>query len=547
MLEIVNPVIRGFATDPSIIRVDDWYYVATSSFQWFPTIPLHRSADLAAWEHVGSVTTAAPGGSLAGLPDSGGVWAPSLSHDGDRFWVTYAIVRSVAAAYFDLTVYATWAREIGGPWSEPIALPSHGFDPSLFHHEGRHYLLNLQNDSRPEGRRFDGIVATEVELDEHSARPVGTTRLLLQRDNLLEGPKLYHHTGRFYLVAAEGGTGWEHGALVARGENLFGPYEVDHRPFVTTRDAPDAPLQKTGHVELVEAQSGAWFATMLASRPVDSPHGPRCPLGRETVIQPITWVDGWPRLRSGGHHPEVQIAVDGEHRAAAPAPDAVVQGLGTSWPWSTLRSPPGDWADTTTRPGWLRLVGQHGPESHWAVSLVAQRLAEHKAQVEVTIDAEPTTFTQSAGLVLMYDATAYLTLHVTWAEPIGEAQHGQQWSGRGGRRVVALVQRDSTGRRTVATHDLAPAGAVQLAATIEPTKVTFDVDGVSLGDELDITELSDDAGRLRFTGTMVGVSAHDTVDRAWTADFTAWTLRTTALQAWDQNRTPTPAVIEAMA
>lgn len=63
-----NPVIRGFAPDPSLIRVGEWYYVATSSFEWFPTIPLHRSRDLAHWEYAGHVRGAAPATRWAGCP-----------------------------------------------------------------------------------------------------------------------------------------------------------------------------------------------------------------------------------------------------------------------------------------------------------------------------------------------------------------------------------------------------------------------------------------------------------------------------------------------
>ena len=111
MRTVRNPVIRGFAPDPSLIRVGEWYYVATSSFEWFPTIPLHRSRDLVSWEYAGHVAGAVPGDSLAGVPDSGGIWAPALSWDGERFWVVYAIVRSLMTPYFNLEVYVRQPEE----------------------------------------------------------------------------------------------------------------------------------------------------------------------------------------------------------------------------------------------------------------------------------------------------------------------------------------------------------------------------------------------------------------------------------------------------
>ncbi|MBV7695856.1 family 43 glycosylhydrolase [Streptomyces sp. TRM70350] len=518
-----NPVIRGFAPDPSLVRVGDWYYVATSSFEWFPTIPLHRSRDLAHWEYAGHVRGAVPGDSLAGVPDSGGVWAPSLSWDGERFWVTYSVVRSVGTPYFDLDTYVSTATDVAGKWTAPRRVASHGFDPALFHEEGRLWLLNLQNDPRPGGRRFAGIVMTE--LDRETLVPIGGTHLLLQHDRLIEGPKLLRRDGWYYLVLAEGGTGWEHGVRVARSRALTGPYELDDRPLLTTRDDPEVPLQKAGHGELVETADGQWLLSHLTARPLRTPHGPRCTLGRETAIQRVVWdAEGWPRLAHGGRHPAVEVDVP--TRPWEPELPSLSAQL--DWPWSTLREyPDPSWADTTSRPGWIRLRGRHGPESRWGQSLLAQRITEHRAEAEVTVDARPRSFTQAAGLVLRYDSEAYLSLDVTWAEPEGEPQRGQQWRG-GGRTVLSLVERDEEGARQVAVVDVAEA-PVMLGVTIDGADARFWYlrDGVRapIGPPLDFSRLSDDYGtRLRFTGAMAGIHARDLVDASFTADFHGFRL-----------------------
>jgi len=542
---LVNPVVRGFAPDPTIVRADGAYYLATSSFEWFPTIPVYRSADLVHWEHVGAVDSAVPGRSLLGVPDSGGIWAPAMSHADGVFWMVYSVVRSVGRRFYDLETYLTVAADPAGPWAEPVRLPGHGFDPALFHHEGRHYLLNLQNDSRVGGRRFDGIVLTELEvpvvdgvahLDE--VRPVGSTHLLLQREELVEGPKITAHDGWFYLLLAQGGTGVEHGVLVARSRSVTGPYEVDEQVLLTSRDDPDQPLQKAGHGELVQTPGGQWFLTHLASRPLQTAAGPRNPLGRETAIQPIVFTDGWPRLAHGGWHPATVVqaptgAPAPENPAAAPAP-AAADTTTTGWPWSTLREPVGDWADTGARPGWLRLRGRMGPESLWQQSLLAQRLLEHHAEVSVLLEAEPTTFTQSAGLVLWYNTTSYYQLHLTWAEPDGQPQQGQQWQGRG-RRVLVLDHGHPEGARRLARQEV-PHGPVRLSATITGATAQLFWSPASagaaagepapVGGVLDMTELSDDFGpTLRFTGAFVGLSAVDLVEGRWHADFTDWQLR----------------------
>ena len=544
-MRALNPVIRGFAPDPTIVRAGDAYYLATSSFEWFPTIPVYRSTDLVHWEHVGAVDSAVPGRSLLGVPDSGGIWAPAMSHADGVFWMVYSIVRSVGRRFYDLETYLTLADDPAGPWAEPVRLPGHGFDPALFHHEGRHYLLNLQNDSRVGGRRFDGIVLTELDVPivdgaAHlgQVRPVGSTHLLLQREELVEGPKITAHDGWFYLLLAQGGTGVEHGVLVARSRSVTGPYEVDEQVLLTSRDDPDQPLQKAGHGELVQTPGGQWFLTHLASRPLQTAAGPRNPLGRETAIQPIVFTDGWPRLAHGGWHPATVVqaptgAPAPENPAATPAP-AAADTTTTGWPWSTLREPVGDWADTGARPGWLRLRGRMGPESLWQQSLLAQRMLEHHAEVSVLLEAEPTTFTQSAGLVLWYNATSYYQLHLTWAEPDGQPQQGQQWQGRG-RRVLVLDHGHPEGARRLARQEV-PHGPVRLSATITGATAQLFWSPASagaatgepapVGGVLDMTELSDDFGpTLRFTGAFVGLSAVDLVEGRWHADFTDWQLR----------------------
>ncbi|WP_114256020.1 glycoside hydrolase family 43 protein [Streptomyces sp. Go-475] len=531
MTVLRNPVLRGFAPDPSLIRVGDWYYVATSSFEWFPTIPLHRSRDLVHWEYAGHVQGAVPGNSLAGVPDSGGVWAPSLSWDGERFWVTYTVVRSVGTPYFDLDTYVSTAGAIGGEWSAPRRVASHGFDPALFHEDGRLWLLNLQNDHRPGGARFAGIVLTE--LDRETLETVGETHLLLQHDRLVEGPKLLRRDGWYYLVLAEGGTGWEHGVRVARAKELTGTYELDELPLLTTRDDPGVPLQKAGHGELVETPDGQCLLAHLTARPLHTPRGRRCTLGRETAIQAVTWdADGWPRLRHGGWHPAVEVDVPTSGHPLPPAgPPAEL-----TWPWSTLREPPDpSWADAAVRPGWIRLRGRHGPESRWAASLLAQRVTEHRAEAEVTVEARPVTFTQAAGLVLWYNPEAYLSLDLTWAEPWGEPQRGQQWrggAGGGGRTVLSLVERDEGGPRQVAVVDVAADAPVTLGVTVEGADARFwyvrDGARTAVGPALDFSRLSDDHGsRLRFTGALAGIHARDLVDAAFTADFTGFRLTCT--------------------
>jgi xylan 1,4-beta-xylosidase len=129
-LHITNPVLPGFHPDPSIVRVGHDYTIATSTFEWFPGVRLHRSTDLVSWEPAGHVLTRTSQLNLLGTPDSGGVWAPSLSYTDGMYWLVYSVLRTLGKPYKDLDNYVVTAPAPEGPWSDPVYLNSSGFDPS---------------------------------------------------------------------------------------------------------------------------------------------------------------------------------------------------------------------------------------------------------------------------------------------------------------------------------------------------------------------------------------------------------------------------------
>jgi xylan 1,4-beta-xylosidase len=503
-----NPVVRGFAPDPSVVRVGEWFYLAVSSFEWFPTVPIYRSHDLATWEVIGFVDTAVPTGNLKGVPDSAGIWAPALSHDGEKFWVTYSIVRTFIGRQLDVETYVAATKHPAEGWNPAIRVSGHGFDPSLFHHEGRHYLLNVQSDSRTGGSRFSGIVL--IPLDDDGTHTVGPPTLIVQHPTLVEGPKLIHHDGWFYLLLAQGGTGVEHGVLTARSRELTGPYEFDDRPLLTSRDDPTLRLQKAGHAELVQAANHRWYLAHLASRWLDTLQGRQFPWGREVSIQEIHWVDGWPRLVDGGWQPADTFETPAEAAESVPCSEE---------PWRSLRESVGDWMDSASRPGWIRLRGRHGIESQFDVSLIGRPLRDRRCVIETVLNALPTTFTESAGLALWYNSSSYYLLELTWAEPDCEPQKGQQWRG-GGSPVITVVARDTGEARVIAKRSVEPNAPLRLRAIVDGASASFEVDGEKFGPPLDMGVLSDDYGdKLRFTGSFAAIYAVDAVDAAFTADF----------------------------
>jgi xylan 1,4-beta-xylosidase len=518
---IQNPVLPGFHPNPSIVRTEHGYYLASSTFEWRPGIRLHRSADLVTWEPAGHVLTDPELWDMPGIPNSGGVWAPSLSHHEGLFWLVFAIVRTKDGPFKDMDVMLVTAPSIDGPWSAPRYLGGDGFDPSIFHDDdGRHWLVNMRWDHRPDHPSFAGITLQEVTTD---GSLFGEPRLIHRQDELVEGPNIYRRDGWYLLMVAEGGTGWNHGITVLRSRELAGPYEPDpHGPLLTTRDDPKLPLQKAEHGELVETTAGEWYLAHLASRPVDTPAGPRCVLGRETCLQPIVWTpDGWPRLAHGGHWPAEQVPAPAAATHPAPAPaderdDFDEPVLSPHWA-SPRRSVDPSWADLATRPGALRLHGGRTLFSGDGQSLVARRLTAHRAEAETLVRVHPRLPGQQAGLVCWYDTTTFYLLAVAGDE------HGPR---------LIIPAADEGAYAEIDTGIAVPDGAgVHLLARFDGPDLRFSArldrqQWQEVGPVLDAAILSDDHGsKLRFTGAFVGIAALDPATRTLIAEFDHFTYR----------------------
>lgn len=302
MRSIQNPVLTGFNPDPSVLRVEDDYYIATSTFEWFPGVQISHSRDLVNWHVVARPLNRYAQLDMRGNPNSGGIWAPCLSYADGLFYLIYTDTKDWAGAFKDVRNYLATAAAIEGPWSDPIYLNSSGFDPSLFHDDdGRKWLVNMLWDHRANRNNFGGILLQEYDPDKKTL--VGTAKnvFLGTTLGLVEGPHLYKREGYYYLLTAEGGTFLTHAATVARSKKIDGPYEVmPGNPLVSSASKPQLRLQSCGHGSLVQHADGSWMLAHLCRRPFKNG---RSILGRETALQKIVWNDGWPRLASGGQIP----------------------------------------------------------------------------------------------------------------------------------------------------------------------------------------------------------------------------------------------------
>ncbi|RAM55542.1 beta-xylosidase [Bacillus subtilis] len=269
-MKITNPVLKGFNPDPSICRAGEDYYIAVSTFEWFPGVQIHHSKDLVNWHLVAHPLQRVSQLDMKGNPNSGGVWAPCLSYSDGKFWLIYTDVKVVDGAWKDCHNYLVTCETINGDWSEPITLNSSGFDASLFHDkDGKKYLLNMLWDHRIDRHSFGGIVIQEYSDKEQKL--IGKPKVIFEGTDrkLTEAPHLYHIGNYYYLLTAEGGTRYEHAATIARSANIEGPYEVHpDNPILTSWHDPGNPLQKCGHASIVQTHTDEWYLAHLTGRPI---------------------------------------------------------------------------------------------------------------------------------------------------------------------------------------------------------------------------------------------------------------------------------------
>jgi len=525
---ITNPILRGFNPDPSIVRVGDDYYIATSTFEWYPGVQIHHSRDLKHWRLLTRPLRRASQLDLRGDPDSCGVWAPCLTYADGLFWLVYTDVKrygrttvggASGASLRDFHNYLVTAPTIDGDWSDPVPLNSSGFDPSLFHDDdGRKYLVNMLWDGRPGENRFAGIVLQEYS---HQRRALTGERTLIFKGTplgLTEGPHLYKRGGLYHLITAEGGTGFNHAVTMARASRLEGPYELHPDVHIlSSRTRPDAPLQRAGHADIVETQHGETYMVYLCGRPLKN-RG-RCVLGRETAIEKMAWgADGWLRTHRGDAVPALETPEAPVPECPfPPAParsDFEAPELPLDFQW--LRTPcPHDIFSLTARPGHLRLYGRESIGSLFTQALVARRQQAHCFGAETLMDFEARSFQQAAGLVCYYNSTKFHYLFVSWGDKLGRHL-----------RVMSALP-DAPVADAFTPSIAIPAGPVHLRVEADYERLLFawrleGGDWNWLPQTFDASVLSDEAaapGTPNFTGAFVGMACQDTSGAARPADF----------------------------
>ncbi|WCL53703.1 glycoside hydrolase family 43 protein [Gimibacter soli] len=469
--QYLNPILSGFHPDPGIVRGGDGaYYLVTSTFGWFPGLPVYRSTDLVSWSLIGHAIDRPGMLDFSGLGLSRGVFAPTISYRDGTYYIANTCVD--CRGNFIVT-----AKDPAGPWSDPVWLPDvGGIDPSLFFDDdGRVWLMN--NDA-PEGEpRYEGHRAIWLrEIDPKTFQPISDAHVIIdggvrpeEKPIWIEGPHIYKRDGWYYLSAAEGGTARGHSQVILRSRTVAGPYTpYEGNPILTQRDLSENrpfPVTSVGHADYVQDDAGNWWATFLGVRPYDTED--HYNTGRETYLLPVRWTpDGWPIiLKRDAKVPYL------DERPSLPkaAPPSLptngnfsyreeFDGATLDGHWISLREGHENWAKLEA--GSLVLTPQMLPlGSGRNPSFVARRQQHMTASASTAVTFEP-GINQSAGIAAFQNDAFFYALAVTLDDT--------------GNRIVELR------RRTGEAH--APDGTALASAPLKgdadaPVRLKIEADG----------------------------------------------------------------------
>ncbi|EQI15067.1 glycoside hydrolase family 43 protein [Clostridioides difficile] len=533
---IKNPILPGFNPDPCICRKGDDYYLVVSSFEWFPGIPVYHSKDLKNWELYTHILTDETKIDLKKLPSSKGIWAPCLTYceEEDLFYIVYGIMNSMNARYFDVDNYLITSKDIKGEWSEPVYIHSSGFDASILHDDdGKKWIASLDWETR-EGYEKPGVICL-VEYCTKKKEIVGYPKRIWSGGTdrgCIEAPHITKRGDYYYIMCAEGGTGYGHSVTMGRAKNIWRPYEKDSmNPIVTSIPGdfyerhdpdhlkpkyynPESKLQKSGHGSYIETTSGEVYLVHLTSRPFVPEL--RCTLGRETAIQKMKWTkDNWLRMEDESNLAKEYVSESKlEEHLVSSIPsfddfDSNVLGLQYYAP----RISPLSFADVKSRPGYVRIRGQESRTSLNKVSILARKLTSVYARITTKMEFYPEVHQHSAGLIMYYDNMNYINLRKYYSETLGQS-------------ALSIIHLEN-GEKTEFLNTRIPIKdiPIYLRLYIQGRKSYFEwsydeKNYQRIGKVFDTTKFSDEYCKyVEFTGTFIGLTCADRVKHKHYADF----------------------------
>lgn len=505
--QFYNPILPGWYSDPSICTNGEDYFLVTSSFAYFPGVPIFHSKDLVNWKQIGHVLDRPSQlTNMEGRGISRGIFAPAIEYNPHN-QTYYMITTNVSAGNFFVKT-----KDPFGSWSDPILLPEvGGIDPSFFFDEdGRAYIVN--NDGMDGKELYEGHRSIRVrEFDVATDKTIGPWKMIVnggvnlaEKPIWIEGPHLYKIKGKYYLMAAEGGTSEEHSEVIFVSDSPMGEFKPwDKNPILTQRHLPGNrlnPITCAGHADLIQTKEGDWWAVFLACRPINNRFEN---LGRETFLMPVRWSDdGFPYMTRD----EELIPMISQRKGVERAEEVTFGNftrkddfneskLGMEW--LTLRTPATDLYSLEKRPGHLALTCSPVKAAEMKTpAYIARRMQHHNFTCETRMHFHPENEKQAAGMLLFKDETH----HYFFA--LRKAANGH---------AISLIQVSDVGEKTLAEAPVKQGKFIDMKVVSTGLHYAFyyatqEGQWELLADQVDARYLST-ANAGGFTGSIIGLYA----------------------------------------
>lgn len=442
--QFTNPILQGGYPDPSIVRVEEDFYIVNSSFEYFPALPIHHSTDLVNWELIGhGINRKEQLGevNLTDVQQQGGIHAPSIRYNKGIFYIVVTNVYSPKdnSLPAEMVNFVLTAKDPKGPWSKPhIIEGAPGIDPDLFFDDdGKVYFVGTHNTGQPTVNGIGEIWVQELDLNDWKlVGPRSSVWRGACGGCCVEGPHVYKKNGLYYLMVAEGGTSRNHAVMIANSNDIRGPYTSNPKnPILTSRHlSNDNWVHSTGHADLVELNDGRWYMVALGIRnEVDGTTN----MGRETHLIPVQWetaVSGWKEEPKGVWNPiedywPVCAPLSGkvERKEALPfihKPQIDASSFRDDFEdetlnpqWNFRRAPLPNMYSLKTRKGFLRLnLSPKTFELREQYHAMGFRQTESDFSYTVQMDFEAKTNNTQAGISIFQQDDNYLNYNILQQE-----------------------------------------------------------------------------------------------------------------------------------
>src|ERR1019366_56880 len=380
-----NPIIWADVPDPALVRVEDTYYMSSTTMHMSPGVPIMKSEDLVNWQLIGYAYDTLGDNDGLTLQNGknaygAGSWASCLRHHDGTFYVT-----TFSSTTGKTHVYRTKDIE-KGPWIENTFRPSLHDHSLFFDDDGRVYMVNGGGNIR----------LTELTADASGIKPDGFNQVIITNAGAVAGPNIMLNAegsqmrkinGKYYLFNITWPRGGMRTVIIHRADKITGPYEGR------------VALQDKGVAQggIIDTPQGDWYAYLFQD------HGA---VGRIPYLVPVKWKDGWPVLGENGKVPDT---------LNLPASKGLIPGIVASdefdrqpgepalplvWEWN--HNPDNSLWSLTARPGFLRLTtGRVDNDFLSARNTLTQRTIGPECSGTTSVDVSDLKDGDFAGLALL--------------------------------------------------------------------------------------------------------------------------------------------------